>query len=151
MRWKYPEGYKRALVGPASAVTSQSDCQCEQYPRSDVIESGGGHGVLADGGGEEPELGEDAGEHREGGDGEGNAHEEQELAVPDLVGAVNRASEDEGDTDPADERKGDAGSCDPEGPASAPADGGEVKLETHKEEEEEEADAGDGLQDRSAP
>lgn len=75
-------------------VAGEGDGEGEEYPGLDVVDSGGGHGGLADRGGEQLELGEDADEDGEGGDGDGHPHAHQERHVGDLVRAGDGPPDD---------------------------------------------------------
>ena len=82
------------------------------------------------------------GEHRECGDGKGDSHEDEELREPGFVGAVHGFAEDDGDADATYEGERDPDGGDAECFSAAPANGVEIKLQTHKEEEKKKAYAG---------
>ena len=72
----------------------------------------------------------------------GDSHEDKELQEPGFVSAVHNFAEDDGNADAAYERKRDPDGDDAECFSTAPANGVEIKLQTHKEEGKKKAYAG---------
>ncbi|PON68612.1 hypothetical protein PanWU01x14_094210 [Parasponia andersonii] len=127
-RHQNPDRHQGALSAAAISVSGEGDGEGQENPSGNVVEGRSGHGGLPNSGGEELELSEDASEDREGSDGEGDPHEDEELTIPYLVGSLDSLPEDKSDTDATDKREGNTGEGYAKGSPPAAADGAEVEL-----------------------
>lgn len=125
------------MGGGASSVSGQGNGEGEHNPGGNVVEGSGGHGGLADVGGEQFKLRQNASQHGEGSNGESNSHEDRVRSEADFVGALDNSPEKESYSNAEDEREGYSGRRYAKRTSPISSEGRQVELKADHEKKEE--------------